>query len=73
MAYNSPVRVRISFFSNATLSVMREMFAIRDVSSLSLEERVDLDGGLGSRGEGTLGTLTSSTETTEGMGLEEIS
>ena len=48
---------------------MREMFAIRDVSSLSLEERVDLDGGLGSRGEGTLGTLTSSTETTESTGV----
>ena len=41
----------------------------RGVEIDTLEERVDLDGGLGSRGEGTLGTLTSSTETTEGTGV----
>ena len=41
----------------------------RGVEIDTLEERVDLNGGLGSRGEGTLGTLTSSTETTEGTGV----
>ena len=41
----------------------------RGVEIDTLEKRVDLDGGLGSRGEGTLGTLTSSTETTEGTGV----
>ena len=35
----------------------------------TLGKRVNLDGGLSSRGEGTLGTLTSSTETTEDMGV----
>ena len=41
----------------------------RGVEINTLEKRVDLDGGLGSRGEGTLGTLTSSTETMEGTGV----
>ena len=36
---------------------------------LTIEERVDLNGGLGTAGEGTLGTLASSTETTEGTGI----
>ena len=35
----------------------------------TLEERVNLDGGLGSRGQSTLGTLASSTETTESTGV----
>jgi hypothetical protein len=37
----------------------------RGVEVNTLEERVDLDGGLGGRGEGTLGTLASGAETTE--------
>ena len=41
----------------------------RGVEIDTLEKRVDLDGGLGSRGEGTLGTLTSSTKTTKGTGV----
>jgi hypothetical protein len=36
---------------------------------LTVEERVDLNGGLGTAGEGTLGTLTSSSETSEGTGI----
>jgi hypothetical protein len=35
----------------------------------ALVERVDLDGGLGDRREGALGTLTGRTETTEGTGV----
>lgn len=35
----------------------------------TLEERVDLDGGLGGGGEGALRTLASGTETTEGTGV----
>ena len=35
----------------------------------TLEEGVDLDGGLGGGGEGTLGTLASGTETTESAGV----
>ncbi len=35
----------------------------------ALEERVDLDRGLGGGGEGTLGTLASSAETTESTGV----
>ena len=35
----------------------------------TLEERVDLNGGLGGRREGTLGTLASSAETTEGTSV----
>ena len=37
------------------------------------KKRVDFNGGLGSRGEGTLGTLTRSMGKTEGMGSEGIS
>lgn len=36
------------------------------VEVLAVEERVNLNGGLGAVGEGALGTLTSCTETTEG-------
>ena len=36
---------------------------------LTVEERVDLNGGLGTAGESTLGTLTSSSETSEGTGV----
>jgi len=36
---------------------------------LTVEERVDLNGGLGTAGESTLGTLTSSSETSEGTGI----
>lgn len=36
---------------------------------LAIEERVDLNGGLGTAGKGTLGTLASSAETTEGTGV----
>lgn len=39
------------------------------VEVLAVEEGVDLNGGLGTVGEGTLGTLASSTETTEGTGV----
>ena len=35
----------------------------------TLEERVDLDGGLCRRGESALGTLASGTKTTEGTGI----
>ena len=38
----------------------------RRVEVDTLEERVDLDGGLGRRREGTLGALASRAETTEG-------
>ena len=40
-----------------------------DVEVLTIEERVDLDSGLGSVGEGTLGTLARSTETAESTGI----
>jgi hypothetical protein len=36
---------------------------------LTVEERVNLNGGLGTAGESTLGTLTSSSETSEGTGI----
>ena len=39
------------------------------VEVLTVEERVDLNGGLGGVGESTLGTLASSAETTEGTGI----
>lgn len=39
------------------------------VEVLTVEERVDLNGGLGSVGEGTLSTLTSSAETTESTSI----
>jgi hypothetical protein len=39
------------------------------VEVLTIEERVDLNGSLGSVGEGTLSTLASSAETTEGTGI----
>jgi len=35
----------------------------------TLEERVDLDGGLSGRGEGTLSTLASSAKTAEGTSV----
>ena len=37
----------------------------------TLEERVNLNRSLGGRGKGTLGTLTSSTEMTNGRDLEK--
>ena len=40
-----------------------------DVEVLAIEEGVDLDGSLGTGREGTLGTLASSAETTEGTGV----
>lgn len=39
------------------------------VEVLTVEQRVDLNSGLGGVGEGTLGTLASSPETTEGTGV----
>jgi hypothetical protein len=39
------------------------------VEVLTVEERVNLNGGLSSVGKGTLGTLASSAETTEGTGI----
>ena len=39
------------------------------VEVLTIEQRVDLNGGLGSVGESTLGTLASSSETTKGTGI----
>jgi hypothetical protein len=36
---------------------------------LTVEERVDLNGGLGGVGKGTLGTLASGTETTQSTGI----
>lgn len=36
---------------------------------LAIEERIDLDGGLGGVGESTLGTLASSAETAQGTGV----
>jgi hypothetical protein len=36
---------------------------------LTIEERVDLNGGLGTAGESTLGTLASSSQATEGTGI----
>jgi hypothetical protein len=39
------------------------------VEVLAIEERVDLDGGLGTVGESTLGTLASGSQTTEGTGV----
>ena len=39
------------------------------VEVLAVEEGVDLNGGLGTVGESTLGTLASSTETAEGTGV----
>lgn len=39
------------------------------VEVLTIEERVNLDGGLGSVGESTLGTLAGGTETTKGTGI----
>ena len=39
------------------------------VEVLTVEERVDLDGGLGSVGQSTLSTLASSTETTQSTGV----
>jgi hypothetical protein len=39
------------------------------VEVLAVEQGVDLNGGLGGVGEGTLGTLASSAETTEGTGI----
>ena len=40
-----------------------------NVEVLTIEERVDLDSGLGSVGEGALGTLASSAETAESTGV----
>lgn len=37
----------------------------------TLEKRVNLNGGLSSRGEGTLETLANSTETTESTSVDE--
>ncbi|KAH6496965.1 hypothetical protein HBI55_093150 [Parastagonospora nodorum] len=39
------------------------------VEVLTVEQRVDLNSGLGGVGEGTLGTLASSSETTKGTGI----
>jgi hypothetical protein len=39
------------------------------VESTHLEEGVDLDGGLGNRGESALGTLASGPQATEGTGI----
>lgn len=39
------------------------------VEVLAIEERVDLDGGLGTVGESTLGTLASGSQTAEGTGV----
>lgn len=39
------------------------------VEVLAIEERVDLDGGLGTVGESTLGTLASGSQAAEGTGV----
>jgi hypothetical protein len=40
-----------------------------DAVVMAIEETVDLNGGLGTAGQSTLGTLASSTETTKGTGV----
>lgn len=51
----------IEFFETGTGDSHGEVFAI--------EERINLNGGLGTAGQGTLGTLASSTESSQGTGI----
>lgn len=51
----------IEFLETGTSDSHGEVFAI--------EERINLNGGLGTAGQGTLGTLASSTESSQGTGI----